>query len=166
MCKVLQCFSHIHFINVSLIHTFLRFIHLHTFLRFIALSGSHTHSYFITFLMHIFITFLTHIRFLQAFLEKAECRACVCAVWLPSGIRLQNRAPTFFLFPSAFSSFPFSLVYKVYIKHCSPPPPNLLSNFNWAYRIIDFANLEKRASQDSTEYPGCLQCVGGRGMLS
>ena len=56
-------------------------------------------------------------------------RACVRAVWLRSGIRLQKCAPHFSLFCFAPPSFP------------CPPPPNLLSNFSWAYRYSDILNL-------------------------
>ena len=73
-------------------------------------------------------------------------RACVRAVWFPSGIWTQKGPPAFLLFPYAFSSFPFSLFP-------SPHPPNLPSNFSRAYRYFAFNWLiMKQAIQETKKY--------------
>ena len=41
-------------------------------------------------------------------------QACMRTVWVPSGFRDQIQGPLFSLFPSALSSFLFSLVWVMY----------------------------------------------------
>ena len=62
-------------------------------------------------------------------------RACVYAAWLPSGISKAGGRP--FPFPSGsreLSPSPFG--GDELSRFLSPHPPNILSNFSWAYRCI------------------------------
>ena len=63
-------------------------------------------------------------------------RAGVRAVWLPSGIGSQRWLPLFPLVPFGAPNFCFSLLGALNFPFLFPfpHPPNLLSNFSWAYR--------------------------------
>ena len=78
-------------------------------------------------------------------------RACVRAVWLPSGIGSKWLLAILFPFPFwARGAFPFPF----------PPPPNLLSNVSWAYRHVTIIQLYcAPPAQATPPRPACWQLV-------
>ena len=86
-------------------------------------------------------------------------RACVSAVWLPSGIGSQCVLVAVFPFPFGpglvlglfvfwswvgLGSFPFSLLGPGPFHFPFPHSPNFLSNFSWAYRYPELKFLQSQ----------------------
>ena len=71
-------------------------------------------------------------------------RACVRAVWLPSGIGSQCVWATLFPFPVLpGGAFPFPFWTWGAFPFPFPHLPNLLSNFSWAYRYMESINTRE-----------------------